>query len=109
MIFVISLTTKQTQIMKKVSILCAALLVVACFQLPMGYYTFLRIAITIGALLTFIGQTKKDVNPVGIAFIIITILFNPIFPVHLNSKTIWMPIDIIAAALFLIAGFKNKE
>lgn len=96
--------------MKLISIICAALLVIACFQLPIGYYTFLRIAITIGAILVILNQIKRDVNFLGITFIMIIILFNPILPIYLYNKNIWIPIDAIAAGLFLLAAFKkNKE
>ena len=95
--------------MKIISAICAALLVIACFQLPIGYYTFLRIAITIGAIIIILNQVKKDVNFLGITFIMIILLFNPILPIYLYNKYIWMPIDITTAGLFLISGFKNKE
>jgi hypothetical protein len=95
--------------MKLISIICAALLVIACFQLPIQYYTFLRIVVTTGAILVLLSQMKKDVNFLGITFIMIILLFNPILPIYLYSKNIWMPIDITTAGLFLISGFKNKE
>lgn len=94
--------------MKKISILCAALLLIACFQLPIGYYSFLRITITIGAIITILSQIKKDVNFLGITFIMISILFNPILPIYFYNKNVWIPIDITAAVIFLTAAFKNK-
>jgi hypothetical protein len=89
--------------------LCAMLLLLACAKMPIGYYTLLRIIITIGAISILFYEIKKDVSLFGIAFIMIAILFNPILPIYLYKRTIWMPIDISVAALFLICGFKKKQ
>jgi hypothetical protein len=95
--------------MKLICILCAITLVIALFKLPIGYYTFLRIAVTMGAITILLKEIQKDVNLIGIGFIVIAIVFNPILPIYLYQKAIWMPIDTVAASLFLIYGFKQKQ
>ena len=87
---------------------CSAVALIACFDLPIGYYTFLRIVITIGSIAILIKEVQKDVNLIGIAFIVLAILFNPIIPIYLYKKSIWMPIDIFSGFMFLIYGFKEK-
>ena len=71
-------------------------------DLPIGYYTFVRIIITIGAVCIIVNEPVKDLNFWRVAFGLIAIVFNPIIPVYLHDKAIWMPIDIIAAILFTI-------
>ena len=88
--------------MKIIYLLCAILALTACFNMPMGYYTFLRIALTLGALTVLYSEVQKDVNLLGISFIAIAILFNPIFPVYLYQKSLWIAIDIVTAILFLV-------
>ena len=88
--------------MKIIYLLCAILALIACFNMPMGYYTFLRIALTLGALMVLYSEVQKDVNLLGISFIAIAILFNPIFPVYLYQKSLWIAIDIVTAILFLV-------
>lgn len=39
----------------------------------------------------------------------ILILFNPIFPVYLHRKSLWVPLDIITGILFLCLNFIKKE
>ncbi|MBC7525178.1 MAG: hypothetical protein H7239_12155 [Flavobacterium sp.] len=95
--------------MRKICLFCAAIALIACFDLPTAYYTFLRIVITIGAIAIIIKETQKDVNLIGIAFIGIAILFNPIIPIHFFEKSIWISIDIFSAILFLIYGFKETK
>ena len=57
---------------------------------------------TIGAVCIIVNEPVKDLNFWRVAFGLIAIVFNPIIPVYLHDKAIWMPIDIIAAILFTI-------
>ena len=82
--------------MKYLLSLCIVLLLLCMGDLPIGYYTFVRIIIII------VNEPVKDLNFWRVAFGLIAIVFNPIIPVYLHDKAIWMPIDIIAAILFTI-------
>ena len=88
--------------MKALSLICAALLLLALINLPMGYYTFLRIVVTIGAIVVIMKELENGFNFWVITFGLAAILFNPLIPVYLNNKDAWMPIDIIAAILFIM-------
>lgn len=87
---------------------CALCSFIAVINLPIGYYTFLRILLTGGAL-TVIIKGCRNLNVWTICFIIIAILFNPIFPVYFGQKIIWIPIDIITGILFLLIRFEKNE
>lgn len=87
--------------MKAIAIAAAVLLLLAIAPLPIGYYTFLRIATTIAAVLLIIDSYKGKANIWSIVFGIIAILFNPIIPIYLYQKDKWMLIDIGAAVLFV--------
>lgn len=88
--------------MKALSLICAAFLLLALMNLPMGYYTFLRIIVTIGAVVIVVKELENEFNFWVIAFGIIAILFNPLIPIYLQDKEAWMPFDFIAAILFII-------
>lgn len=77
----------------------AVLLLVALGEHPYGYYTFLRWATTIAALVVAWVAWERQ-HPVVWLFIGIAVLFNPIAPVYLDRET-WRPIDIAAAVCFL--------
>ena len=94
--------------MKYLLFICAGLLFIALADLPIGYYTLLRIVVTIGAIAVVVTEFENGFNFWVIAFGIIAIVFNPLIPVYLNDKDIWMPIDITVAILFLIKSFTNK-
>ena len=96
--------------MKQLYLLCSILLFVALAPLPYGYYTLLRIVVTIGAVMGIVLEKDKGNSLWLIAFGIIAVLFNPLIPVFLNDKSIWMPIDFVAGVVFLgyALGLKVK-
>jgi hypothetical protein len=67
--------------MKIVLLICAGLLFLALLSLPIGYYTFLRITVTIGAILVIASELREGINVWVILFGLIAVLFNPIAPV----------------------------
>jgi hypothetical protein len=95
--------------MKTILLICAAFLFLAIFKLPIGYYTFLRIVVTIGAIIAIVNESKNGIIFWIIAFGITAILFNPIIPIYLHDKSIWIPIDILVALLFIANALLTKE
>lgn len=95
--------------MKALLLICSGFLLFALADLPIGYYTFLRWIVFIGAIAVFSSELQKGINFWAIIFGLIAILFNPLIPVYLNDKDAWMPIDIIAAVLFGIKSFINNK
>ena len=79
------------------------MLVLAVFPLPYGYYTILRIIVTICAALIAHGAYKSsgNITPSVLLFCALAILFNPLIPIHL-SKAIWVPINLISAVIFFL-------
>ncbi|MDR6461251.1 hypothetical protein J2786_004405 [Chryseobacterium vietnamense] len=94
--------------MKPFLTFCALCCFAGIFKLPIEYYTFLRIIISIGALLVLYITLSSKQYYFSIPFLIILILFNPVFPFYLYQKSIWIPIDIIAGILFLLINFVKK-
>lgn len=88
---------------------CATCCFIALFKLPIGYYTFLRVIISLGALLALYNFLRVKDYLWLIIFVIILILFNPISPIYLYRKAIWMPLDAIVGILFLFITFLNKR
>ena len=88
--------------------LCALALLLALFPLPIEYYTFLRIFTSIGAIAVLTQEIKRDVSLTGILFIMVLFVFNPIVPIYLYKKYLWMPLDLATAVLFLVYAYKNQ-
>lgn len=95
--------------MKTLSLICAGLLFLALVNLPIGYYTMLRIVVTIGAAAIVIKEFEDGLNIWVIVFGMIAILFNPILPIYFHNKTIWTPIDLVSGILFTVKLFINNK
>ncbi len=101
--------TRTKAKMKTLLLICAGLLLLAIADMPIGYYTFLRIVVTIGAVAVVVYEFENGFNFWLFAFGFIAIFFNPLVPVYLNDKDMWMPIDFAAAILFGIKSFSIKK
>tara|TARA_B100001175_G_C19497244_1_gene636054 strand:+ start:2165 stop:2419 length:255 start_codon:yes stop_codon:yes gene_type:complete len=70
----------------------AIMLFLGALPLPMDYYSILRLAVSIAAIINIFNERY--------IFIPVLVLFNPIIPIYLYSKAAWVIIDIIAGMLF---------
>jgi hypothetical protein len=94
--------------MKPFLTFCALCCFIGIFRLPIEYYTFLRILVSIGALLVLYNSLSFKQYYFSIIFLVILILFNPIFPIYLYRKSVWIPIDTVTGILFLLINFIEK-
>ena len=78
------------------------MLIFAILPLPYGYYTLLKLVISLSSILIIFQIYKRyyEVNNLIIIFSIIFLIYNPVFPIYLN-KTIWIPINILTALAYL--------
>jgi hypothetical protein len=79
-----------------------AMLVLALARHPYSYYTLLRwVVCGVGVYSVFQAIHSKKYGWAW-AFGIVSLLFNPMLPVHLDRAT-WAVVDIAVAALFFIS------
>ena len=96
--------------MKAFLTFCAICCFVGIFRLPIEYYTFLRILVSVGALIILYNTLSFKQYYFSIIFLIILILFNPVFPIYLYRKDVWITIDTVTGILFLLINFvENLE
>jgi chromate transport protein ChrA len=81
----------------------AALLIIATFNLPYGYYTILRIVVCGFAVVVFFHTWENDTptRKWPLTFAGMAILFNPLVPAHLDRAT-WFYLDM-GAAIVIVA------
>ena len=88
-----------------IALICAALMFLALLPFPIGYYTFLRIAVTVGALLVMHHYWKVcGINIWMVLFGMLAILFNPLAPVYLGDRSLWVPFNMAGGVLFIVAA-----
>lgn len=76
------------------------MLSIAIFIMPSDFYVLLRYAVFLGAVLVVINTIKLQLKW-AFVFLIVGLVFNPIYPIYLYNKSPWILIDIITALLFL--------
>ena len=81
---------------------------IALLPISGGFYTLVRIIVTIGAVAATIQNSSNGINIWSIIYGGMAILFNPLVPVYLHDKGAWMMIDIIAIILFIIQIVRNE-
>lgn len=84
------------------------MLFAALAPLPIGYYTLLRMLVTLTAVLLAVNYYKNDKIEWTITFGIIALIFNPLIPIYLGDKSVWMAIDLLVGVLFIYQGIKMK-
>lgn len=93
-------------------IIPVALLLIGIADMPIGYYSFLRIVVCLSSGVIAYGSysLEEKINFGAALFGIIALLFNPIFPIYLQDKELWTTIDILSAISFIVAGiYLNKK
>lgn len=84
------------------------MLVIALADLPIGYYTLLRIVVC-GVAVGVVLQAVERENRVGlVSFGVIALLYNPIFPIYFQAKETWAVFDLAAASMFIYRAFTIK-
>lgn len=81
----------------------AVSLFVGVFNMPYGYYGFLRGIISLISIYGIYINYKISKIMVAI-FLISLVLFNPILPIHLDKAT-WRVIDFIFSLIFLYLSY----
>lgn len=94
--------------MKPFLTFCALCCFIGIFRLPIEYYMFLRILVSVAALLVLYITLSARQHYFSIIFLVILILFNPVFPIYLFRKSLWIPIDTITGIVFLLITFVDK-
>ena len=73
---------------------------ISIFDFPIGFYTFVRIAVTLcaiyGAYYFF-----KDKRGIWIILALTAIFYNPFIPIYLNEKALWVFINLITFLIFI--------
>ena len=80
-------------------------LAIGILPMPIGYYPLSRLVVCAAALYFAHNFYKKKDNTNLWIFGFIAVLYNPIIPVYLYEKAIWIVVNLITIFLF----YKNKN
>ena len=82
----------------------APILVMAIGALPMpyGYYSLSRLVVCSCSIYFAHKSYVKNQSTLMWAFGFLAVLYNPIIPIHLYQKEIWIVVNIFTSALFFL-------
>ncbi len=84
----------------------AVVLIIGIFPLPIGYYTLTRLVVCGCAVYYVYNLYKKKENKLTWIFGFLVVLYNPVIPVYLYEKTIWIFVNIIT--IYVFYKYRNK-
>ena len=77
-------------------------LAIGILPMPYGYYTLSRLVVSVCALYFVFNFHKKNDNVKVWIFGFLVVLYNPIIPISLGSKELWMIVNIPTIYYFYI-------
>jgi len=93
---------------KIIKIVLAILLLICLFDMPYGYYQFVRFLALIGfGVLAYLSYSNKR-NIEIIIFISLAVLFQPLIKISLGRE-IWNIVDVLVAIGLIITLFINHK
>ncbi len=97
--------------LKTPAVISSIVLLLSFFDWNYGYYTFLRLAVTGTAVYYsyYLYTYLKEQNLWFWTLIGIALLFNPLIPIYLHDKSLWLIIDILVAGFFIALLLKHKQ
>ena len=99
--------SKKLGTAQNIQIAGAILLLLCIFPMPYGFYTIVRLAITIisGYLAyNYYMQNKKEL---AITFSIVAILFQPFIKFALGRE-VWLIVDVVIAIFLLVLAIRKR-
>ena len=71
-----------------------------------GFDAFVKMIICFssGTIIFYGFKSAKGINETIIIFSLILILFNPVFPIHLE-KELWLPINLLISGIYIYGYF----
>ena len=79
---------------------------IGIFPMPYGYYFLLRLVICVCAVYYTLKFNEKNELVTAWVFGFFALLYNPIIPIHLGSKELWIIVNLITAVMFIISKDK---
>ena len=90
------------------TIVAGLMLIGALLQMPYGYYQLLRLVVcTVSAFGTWVA-VRSNSPGWSIALGLLTLLFNPLFPVYFDRGN-WAIIDMLAAGVIMFSGASLEQ
>lgn len=89
--------------------ICTLATIVGFFKLPYGYYMVLRAVMCIAGAYGFSLSLQRHSDKWMWVYGVVTVLYNPVFPVHLGSKELWIFLNLATLGMFWAAFRQSRR
>lgn len=84
------------------------LLLIAIFPMPYGYYSILKICVSLcGGFTAYLNFQEDNIKVTTWLCVFLAIVFNPIIPIHL-TREIWIVLNVAAAGTFGYLTYRSE-
>jgi hypothetical protein len=92
-----------SSVLKTIAFVAAGLSVIALADMPYGFYTFLRLSLTLAAVILAVAARGSSKPGWIWPMIAIALVWNPLIPVFFD-RSVWAVLNVAAAVVFVWAG-----
>jgi len=83
--------------------------VMGLFNLPYSFFMLLRIVLCIAAVIGVKRASEARQNNWVWVYAILAVLYNPVLPVHLGDKDVWVGVNVVTVVIFWVGLFKFEN
>ena len=92
----------------KILLAGAFVALISVFPFNDGFYIFTRVVVCLSALYGIFYLNKKE-DSSWIIFALIAVLYNPIVPVYLHSRPLWVVINVLTSIFFFRTYYNSGK
>lgn len=101
-------TDSPNSVPKPLWLIPLVLLVAAVAPWPYGYFMLLRLMVCGASIwLAYSLIQRSELRSLGWIFVVLALLYNPVFRVHFERE-VWIVLNIISAAPFALVGWRTR-
>ncbi len=85
-----------------------AAVVLGLLDMPYGFYMLLRCTICLAGAVGFAAACRKGDLPWSWGYGALAILYNPVLPVHLGAKNLWVLVNAATLIFVWVGGLRFR-
>lgn len=91
-----------------IALVTSVAVVIGFGDMPYGYYNLLRLLICGFSLFLLLGDTPLRVAWQRWLTGALAVLYNPLIPIHIGDKNIWIVLNVLTAAWFWFLALRSR-
>ena|SRR5438093_11567623 len=77
-------------------------------RMPFGYYTLLRVVLCLTSAVGVAASRRQRDSAWLWVYGVLVVLYNPILPVHLGAKRLWIGVNVLTLIFVWLGAFRFR-